>query len=372
MYSDRKTIYAVSISVFVLLFAALFIPADSSRILAAILLIPAAAVTHFLVKKRSILSMNSRQVLLIMTVIALVYITLYFMTALYFGFVKNAIRFSFLNLLRYILPIAAIIISTEIIRSVLQAQNSKSASVFAYLLCVTAEVLTLTNLQGIRTLNQLMDTVGLTLFPAVIANLLYHYLSKRYGAKPNIVYRLLISLFPYIIPYSSQLPDSLYAFAKLIIPLLIYLFIDGLYERKRRYATKKPSAFPYIGITLVAVVMISFVMLISCQFRFGMLVIATESMTGEINKGDAIIYEAYDDQIILEGQVIVFRKDQSLIVHRVVEIQSINGVKRYYTKGDANKDNDEGYITDQQIVGLTNVKVPYLGYPTVWLHDIFS
>jgi signal peptidase I len=115
---------------------------------------------------------------------------------------------------------------------------------------------------------------------------------------------------------------------------------------------------------------IALTMLISCQFRFGAIVIATESMTGEINKGDMIIYERYDDQIIEEGQVIVFLDGKSKIVHRVVKIDQFGGENRYYTKGDANVTLDVGYRTEEDIFGLTDIKVAYVGYPTLWLREI--
>ena len=113
-------------------------------------------------------------------------------------------------------------------------------------------------------------------------------------------------------------------------------------------------------------------MLISNQFYYGSYVVATESMTGEINKGDVIIYERYDDQLVVEGQVIVFEKNKSVTIHRVEEIKIINGVKRYYTKGDANDDLDAGYIIDGNIIGLVNYKLPFFGYPTIWVHSLFK
>ena len=113
-------------------------------------------------------------------------------------------------------------------------------------------------------------------------------------------------------------------------------------------------------------------MLISNQFYYGSLVIATDSMTGEINKGDMIIYERYEDQLVIEGQVIVFEKNKSVIVHRVADIKIINGETRYYTKGDANEDLDTGYITDSNIIGLVNYKIPFLGYPTIWVRSLFK
>jgi hypothetical protein len=68
----------------------------------------------------------------------------------------------------------------------------------------------------------------------------------------------------------------------------------------------------------------------------------------------------------------VFEKNDSMIVHRVVDIEIINGIPRYYTKGDANEDKDLGYITDPDIKGLANHKLPYFGYPTLWIRSLFK
>jgi signal peptidase len=118
--------------------------------------------------------------------------------------------------------------------------------------------------------------------------------------------------------------------------------------------------------------MIATLMVISNQFYVGAYVIATESMTGELDRGDIAVYERYEDQLIKEGQVIVFEQGGSVTVHRVVNIEIINGITRYYTKGDANEDMDTGFITDANILALINYKVPMLGYPTLWMRSLFS
>ena len=371
IYRDKKTIYAIAAGVFVLLFLALFIPADSSRMLAAAMLLPAAIITVLCIKKRSILSINKKEVLLLMSVIGVLYVILLYLTSLHFG-VARSLGLSFDSAFRYLLPITVIIISIEIIRGVLLAQNDQATRVLSYLLCVVSEMLIFSNLHGLQTFQRFMDMLGLWLMPAIIANLLYHYLSRRYGCLPNIVYRLIITLYPYIFRYTPAMADTLLAFIKLIVPLIIWAFIDALYEKKRHYALQKKSKWSRVWMCALAVVMISIVMLISCQFRFGALVIATESMTGELNKGDAVIYERPEENEVQVGQVIVFEKDGSLIVHRVADIERINGINRYYTKGDANEDIDAGYILDVNIKGIAELKVPYIGYPTLWARALFS
>ena len=54
------------------------------------------------------------------------------------------------------------------------------------------------------------------------------------------------------------------------------------------------------------------------------------------------------------------------------KIENINGQLRYYTKGDANEDPDAGFITSSDIVGTVRFKIPYIGYPTLWLRSLFA
>ena len=372
MNTDKKVLYAISISVFTVLLAALFIESNSGRILAAFLLMPLSAVACFLIKKRSILSINKHEVLLVMSALGFIYALLMHMSGLFFGYYRN-INFIRIQIFwKLVLPITVIIVTIEIIRSVLLAQNNRIVSVLTYFSCVFAEMLTYSNIHGITSFNKFMDLVGLTLFPAISANLLYHFVSKRFGMLPNIAYRLIITLYVYFVPTLSVMSDSLSAAIKLVLPLVLLSALSALYEKKKRTAKEKKSKFTFVWTSFSALVMISIVMLISCQFRIGALVIATDSMTGEINKGDVIIFEAYRDQVLSEGQVIVFEKEGAKLVHRIVDIERINGITRYYTKGDANDDIDRGFITDSNIVGVTEFKIAYIGFPTIWVRSIFG
>jgi signal peptidase len=95
-------------------------------------------------------------------------------------------------------------------------------------------------------------------------------------------------------------------------------------------------------------------------------------MTGSINKGDAVVFEQYKTQKIDEQDVIIFKSKDMRVVHRVVEKKNTNGEIRYITKGDANENYDEGYVTEKDIIGIVNFKIKYIGYPTLWLRSMFS
>ncbi len=371
MSKDKKTLYYLSSIVFLALFFALFLPIKLVKIIVAILLFGFCFLISYYVKKRSILSVNKKEVLMLMGVIGLVYVMAFYMTGIKFGFYKSLYQFSFSTLLIQIIPIVIIIISIEIIRSILLAQEKKYTNILSYLSGVVVDILLFSSIKGVSSFNGFMDLVGMTLLPAFVSNFLYQFIAKKYGCYPNIVYRLIITLYSYIIPFVSAMSESMEAFIKLIIPLVIYFFINILYEKKKKVESHKSRNVRYAGFGIVFIIMISIAMLISCQFKYGLMVIGSDSMTGEINKGDAVLFVEYDDQIIKEGQVILFRKDNVTVVHRVVKIESIDGEIRYYTKGDTNDYLDSGYITKSNIIGLTNFKIAYIGYPTIWIRELF-
>lgn len=95
-------------------------------------------------------------------------------------------------------------------------------------------------------------------------------------------------------------------------------------------------------------------------------------MAGSINKGDAIFFEQYRGQKLEEGQVIVFLKDNVQTIHRIDDIQILNGETIYYTKGDNNQQKDEGYRIEQDIKGIVKFRLLYIGWPTVWLNQLFN
>ena len=376
MAIDRKKLYIISSVTLAVLLLTLFAPMGRGRIIAAILLLPLATISLINIKKRVALSINEKQVLLLVSFIGFLYFSFYYISAAYFGLVKSGYGIRPVIIFDFILPIAIIIVSVELIRHVLCVQGEKWGKVFAYFISLTSDVLICATIPSMTNMATFMDVVALTFFPGIFANLLYNYLSVRYGFLPNIIYKAFTVWAFYLIPYASAISDSLLGFVNLILPIAIFVFIDSLYEKKRKYALGNASVLRKIlskTLTVVAlIIMLGTVMLVSNQFTYGAYVIATPSMTGELNKGDVALYKTLDDTPILEGDVIVFEKDNTVIVHRVVDIQTINGITRYYTKGDANEDMDAGYIHRSDVIGHVDNKIPYIGFPTLWMRNLFK
>ncbi len=373
MAIDRKKLFAVTLAVLAVLLPLLFVPFAYNRLCAAVALSLAAALTFCLVKKRKAFSIHKRQVLMLLTITAFLYLALYYISGLFFGFVVAHARLTLKIALMHLIPSALIIIATEIIRTVLLAEAGRAIKALAFALCLVAELLLGAGIADVTSINRLMDIVALTLLPAVTSNVLYHYIAKRYGALPNIVYRLVVTLHTYFIWVGPAMSDILEAFIRILLPVAVCVFIDILYKKRQKTVSRRRDRWSYAGAALALALVISVVMLISCQFRFGVLVIATPSMEGELNVGDAVIFERYDGQRIENDDIIIFNNDGgSRIVHRVIDVQNVNGEYRYYTKGDANEKADIGYVTRSDIVGVVGIKLAGAGYPSLWLRELFK
>ena len=104
-----------------------------------------------------------------------------------------------------------------------------------------------------------------------------------------------------------------------------------------------------------------------------MIAIGSGSMTGTINKGDAIIYQVYDEDKmdLKEGDVIVFNKQNVSIVHRIIKVYSIDGKDAYQTKGDANESADNWIVSQEEVQGIVKKRIILIAWPSVLLNELF-
>ncbi|MBP3370707.1 MAG: signal peptidase I [Clostridia bacterium] len=371
MNKDKRRLYTLSTLLCVLLAVVFFIPLENSVAVTAFLMVPFALAVIFLIRKRKSPSINKRQVLLIVSVSGLLRIMIHYLLGLYFGMGTRGKWMSVDVLVKVVIPTVLVIISAEIIRNVLLAQEKKYISAMTYAICFLSDCLILGNAADIDSFSTFMDIAGLAILPAITMNMLCHYLSRNYGVLPGIVLRVMLSVYAVLIPYVPLMSEAIKVFIDLVFPLVLLWFINLLFGRQRT-TRKRTKHISHAATAVACILMISMVMIISCQFKYGALVIGSESTTGDLNVGDAAVYERYEDQIIKVGDIIVFRSGNSRVIHRVVKIENVDGNIIYFTKGDANEDIDLGYRTGSDILGIIKFKISYVGYPTIWMQDMFS
>ncbi len=371
MTIDKRKLYILSSVLVPAFLLVCFIGNPVTRRLALTAVVAAAVAAVFLlIKKRSALSLHKKELLWVLPTFAALGVMLLYLLGIRFGYYKVTVNGE--TLLYKVLPFAAIIVGSELIRERLLMQKNRTVNILSFCAFILCEIAMLYDGSPFGRFTSFRNFFASTVFPCIAAGILYHFVSKRYGALPVIIYRILMTLYSVLIPFYPSVPASLLSFLKILFPILALLFVSALYERKKQSFSRKKSHLQIFLTTLTILFMTGVMMLISCQFRYGLLVVGSESMTGSIDKGDAIIYEEYDGQPIKEEQILVFEKDNTVYIHRVDYISVIDGEVRYITKGDANDSADTGYITQENIIGITDLKIKYIGYPTLWVRSLFQ
>ena len=98
------------------------------------------------------------------------------------------------------------------------------------------------------------------------------------------------------------------------------MIIEKIYTKKEKQISKTTKTKDIIITSILAIIAAMLIMLVSCQFKYGVLVIGSESMTGAINKSDVIIYKTLDKGEKIEiGDVIVLKQEGIRIIHRVID-----------------------------------------------------
>ena len=373
MEKDKLRIYTLEFGLITILSFTLFVSNIYNRTILAILMIICCFITFIFIKKRNTEALQTKKVNLILTIFALIYLIAFYLMGIYFGFYKATITFSMWTLTHHIIPIAIIIIMSEIIRKILLAQNTRYNKIITFTIMVLIDLIVYVDVTTITySFEKFSEIIGFTFFSSIACNLLFNYISIRYGFKGITIYRIITVLYVYIIPYIPNVYVFFRSILRMIYPYIIYQVIDYSFSNNEYVIAIEDKVKNFIFKIVFGILIATFAMLISCQFKYGILVIGSGSMTGTINKGDAIFFERLEeDDVIDEGQVIIFNKDDLKIVHRVVNVKKINGEIRYTTKGDANANIDEGYITNKDIIGISKFKIIYIGYPSIWLREMF-
>ncbi len=372
MNIDKIKSYIFEFILITFLFFILFVSTIYKTIYLAVFLLVYMLILKKILKKRNIVSHYKKEITLVMIAMGIIYLITFYLMGTYFGFYASSVKFGKVALLYYIIPLTIIIYSSEVIRGIFLAQKGKITKIIIFPAFILIDLIIYGEVYNLTNLSDLLIIIGFIIFSSISTNLLYNYISLRYGKNSIIIYKLITILYTFIIPYTPNIYIFFRTFLKIVYPYFIYLFLEYTYSKTNLRVAYKDKKREIVWTTILIIVLSSITMLISCQFKYGILVIGSKSMTGALNKGDATIFVKYTDQKINIDDIIIYEKNGLQIIHRVIDKKNINGTIRYYTKGDANKTADDYYLLDEDIIGISKFKIKYLGYPSIWIKEMFS
>ena len=309
----------------------------------------------------------------------IIFLIIIYVLGIFTGFNRTLYTLNFYNLRTNIIPYILLILSGELLRS--EVVRKCDTSPFAYILITILMVIVDCTLYilafDLGTADGQIKYISYVVLPSVSKNLLLLYITRIGGHYPSIIYRFIMELKLFIIPiepnFGMYIESVLYTAFPALIAFIIYMSLKQ-YENKevKGKSYKKSKLYVYASVFIVSTFVVTIVILTSCKFKYGMLAIGSGSMTGTINKGDAVIYESITkNKRPKKGDILVFRKDNRIIVHRIIKVIKISDKEKiYYTKGDANMTEDGYPIEIKQVVGIVKTRIKYIGIPSVALHEL--
>lgn len=317
-----------------------------------------------------------KDIIIRIIIYGLFYYVILFLLGLMIGFNRNPLSSNILPMLKNILPIILTVPLVEYLRNTLMTKGYiyKSILVLMVLSFIMLDLTLILSTYRYGTFN----LIFLIIIPSISRNIFQTYLVHKVGYKPSIVYGLLfrlpIIMLP-IYPTFGTYIDSLIGFlSPFILMFIIYLSFNKIkHEKELGKDPKKPFVKLVYLFSVLFILMIIF--LTSGLFKYYVVTIATGSMKPGIQVGDVVIVEQLKEKELNKikiNDVLVYKHDNKVIVHRIIKILDINKKKYYYTKGDNNESPDGYPIEVKDIIGIGVSKIPYVGLPAVELNKLMS
>ena len=136
-------------------------------------------------------------------------------------------------------------------------------------------------------------------------------------------------------------------------------------ERSKR-KKRKEMTFLVAGILLILFVV--------GVFKYKPTSIMSNSMADIFHRGDVVIVKKISENDQLDvNDIVEYELYNAKVVHRIIEIKvDEDGKTIYRTKGDNNNAPDMEWVNTEQISGIVKLKIPKIGYPSVWLNEVFG
>lgn len=305
----------------------------------------------------------------------IIFFIFFYLLGIFISFAKVENYYNFYGLKTFILPIIISTILKEILRYMFmsKSEGNKLLYITTCLMFIFIDVTVALAIVDFSSKYKTFLFVAITLLPAITNSIINCYLTLKIGYKPIIFFVLVVSLYRYLFPIIPNPDEYLTSIVQLLLPI-------GFLYRTHKFLSKDYDEFitrdynkRLLGAYVVPVLLtIGLVYITSGYFHYYAIAIASGSMEPNISRGDVVIIEKLDEQYdkLEVGQVIAYRYEGIIVVHRLVNIIKDNGKYYFYSRGDSNESDDNWVITEDMIIGTVDHKIPFVGLPTVWLNEL--
>ncbi len=296
---------------------------------------------------------------------------------LFSGFGRSPYSFTPTGILTNIVYVGAMLAGIELSRAWLINRFSKRHAVLIIVgatLLFTFINLSATRLLGLGANIESVRYLGNTVFPLIAASLLASYLAYLAGWRAALAYRGVVEAFWWFCPV---LPDLSWAFTALVgtaVPIIGMVLVNSFYTsdpsaalpRARR---QEGALGGWLATGIVAVLIIWFGVGL---FPVQPVLVGSGSMRPALDVGDVAIIARISPSRIQPGDVIQFRSvEHPAVLHRVIEVEEVDGRRYFVTKGDANENPDSEPVLADNVVGRQIYTIRDVGWISVAFKELF-
>ena len=309
----------------------------------------------------------------------IIYIIIYFLLGLIFGFEKTPYAKDLFNIIKNIWSFGSIIFFQEFIREALIKNEKKK--IWNFILMTIIFMLINLNYNNIEShftdLKEIFIYTSTILIPAILESAICTYLVYIGGAKFSIIYRLFVTLPSFIVPIIPNLDWFGTAIVGVTLPLAIYIYLNYVHvnrsERLSKRERRSYNPVVYVPVFIFIGLLAGFVMGL---FKYQPIAVLSGSMSPTFNRGDAVVVNKLTTREkgeLKKGDIIQYVSGTKYVVHRIVDITNDErGNKLFITKGDHNNTVDADKVALENVKGKVSFVIPLIGYPSVWLSGAIS
>ena len=120
---------------------------------------------------------------------------------------------------------------------------------------------------------------------------------------------------------------------------------------------------------ILAVVLLVAVAQVAPRDGRSMFIVRGQSMAPAITVGTLIVAVPVPASELRAGDVVSIRRGQTVVTHRIVDVNAESGELRFQTKGDANETADAVLATPADVIGRVGLWIPLAGFLLAFLGE---
>lgn len=318
-----------------------------------------------------------KDIMVELLIIFLSFFLIYYLFGLIIGFVRTENYLTKEGIINFIFPYIVYIIAKEYLRHQIinKIPKLKKLNMFlSFVLFVLLDLIMYIDLKNLNNSSNIFMFMITNLTPTISNNIAACYIATKVSFKVNIFWLMIFSLYGIILPIVPDTGTYVGAMIKFIFPFILIYPVYSYFKKRDKTLNAKvkknhlKTILIEIPIYLIGIIIIYFT---SNLFRFSAIAIASGSMSPGILRGDVVIIDKKINVDELEvGQIIAYKYNSTLVIHRLNKIEKVDNEYFFYSKGDANEGVDDYIIYENMLVGVVKNKISYIGLPTIWISEL--